>query len=436
MRICQLIFTALFLIVSSGAQAQSLEADVQAWISIQDASSQGSVQALNLLSRHSDWPSLKKSSKNSSSSGWRSIHIKARDALEARQYQTAYNLVSRTNYKEGGDFADAEFLAGFIALQYLNNPRVALRHFETLHTGVNSVISKSRAAYWAGRAAKASGDNERSTQWYNVARAYPVTYFGQKAFEDNNMSFSRQNIVRTDAQKSSVLSDGDSRFFAADYLYKINEDAYARAFLMSLARDAQSNADFDKIYRIGKAYNDRTALVKTARKEGVSGISPSLDGYPLLSSAEQAQITRAGMQHHRALVHAIVRQESEFDQYAHSHANARGLMQLLPTTASPVARRMNVSHNQSMLKDDPRHNILLGASYLKSLIDRYDGSTILAVAAYNAGSGRVDEWVRRFGDPRTNQVKTENWIELIPFSETRNYIQRVKEGEAIYKTRL
>ncbi len=441
MRICQLILTALFLTICSGALnmawAQSIEGDVRTWLELKKASNPDMGQVARIEARHPDWPIIKsKNTPSKARSGWHSIHLQAREALEEGHYQRAYNLVSNTPYKDGTDFSEAEFLAGFIALQFLNNSKQALVHFERLHGGVNSVISKSRGAYWSARAAKAFGDQGRAAQWYNVARAYPVTFFGQKAFEETNASYNRGAILRSNAQKSNALRVGDTRFAAANYLYQINEIPYARVFLISLARDAQSNSDFDQAYAIAKRNNDRTALTKIARKEGVAGISPSLDGYPMLTQNEQSQIARAGMGSRRALVHAIVRQESEFDQYAQSHANARGMMQLLPSTATTVARRLGVGHDTSMLKDNPQHNILLGSAYLKSLIDRYNGSTILAVAAYNAGPGRVDEWLGRFGDPRTNAVKTENWIELIPFSETRNYIQRVTEGEAIYKTRL
>ncbi len=363
---------------------------------------------------------------------WKARHRLAREALEQGRAQDAYLLASTSGVKKGSEFAESKFLSGFIALRILNNPREAIQHFGEMYQGVESVISKSRAAYWAGRSAAQIGDQQLAGQWFKTAAQYPTTYFGQRAYSALQQNYSRSILNATYQSGFDKLTAQDSILAGASYFYQKRNEQAARAFLLAGAEKAGSVSDFNKLYDMAKRYNDRHIAVKIARKQGVAGLTPAISGFPTLSADEREQARVGGMTN-MALVAGIVRQESEFDTNAMSPAGAQGMMQLMPGTAKETARKQNISHQVDWLRDKPHHNIRLGSAYLARLLNQFNGSPVLAIAAYNAGPGRVNEWLRRFGDPRTNQVSTEDWIELIPISETRNYIQRVQEGEMVYR---
>lgn len=369
---------------------------------------------------------------NAAAYQWKARHRLAREALEQGRKQDAYFLVSTAGTSKGAELAESEFLAGFIALRMLNNPRQAIQHFNKMYQGVESVISKSRAAYWAGRSASAAGDQQLARQWFQAASRYPTTFFGQRAYAAMEQPMSR-NVLNAHYQAGSdKFGAQESLLSGASYFYQKRNEEAARAFLLAGANKAGSASDYNKLYDVARRYNDRHIAVKIARKQGVTGLTPPMSGFPELRGEEREQ-ARAGGMTNMALVAGIVRQESEFDTMALSPAGAQGMMQLMPATARETARKMGISHQQDWLRDKPQHNIRLGSAYLAQLLQRYNGSPVLAIAAYNAGPGRVAQWLERFGDPRTNEVATEDWIELIPISETRNYIQRVQEGEMVYR---
>lgn len=443
----------------AGALAQRLGGEMQAWTLLRVAVLKGEIKSVAMLpGNYKRDPNIladfaKAAAKRDSVSEgasylqqigkpppalaeelWDSRHRLAREALQRGQHQTAYGLAAGSGLQEGADFAAAEFLAGYIALKNLNNPRGALDHFMRMHANVTGAVSKSRAAYWAGRSAQALGDASQTQRWYMEASRYPTTYFGQEAYQALNRSLSRSAVDQA-AGGTPALSAADSRLNAAKYFYRQGRTDYARQFLLAAMSSARSSADYKIVNQVAKQNNDRTAQVKLAREAGKLGYQADSGGYPRMTNSEVQRAQEAGMRN-IPLVHAIIRQESEFDAQALSSAGARGLMQLMPATARHVAQRNGLHHDASWLTGRPDHNVHLGSSYLASLLDRYSGSKVLAIAAYNAGPGRVSEWLGRFGDPRTNQIQTEDWIELIPIYETRNYIQRVLESEAVYGTLL
>lgn len=364
---------------------------------------------------------------------WRTRHILARGELEQGRAQNAYALLSQSGLKRGEDFAAAEFMSGFVALKFLNDPKRALQHFYTMYAGVTGAISKARAAYWMGRCAEQLGDRAATQAWYQKAANYPTTYFGQAALRRLGGTVTRATL----AERAAAPGQGaDADMVAgARYFYQKGMPGYARQFLMAAARSTNSAGVYETLSDMALANDDRAGLVKLAREVGKQGVPASRSGFPFMSAEEREQARLGGMRN-MALVHAIIRQESEFDDQAMSGAGARGLMQLMPATAKHVASQKGLRHDVSWLTGRPGHNIRLGSAYLDYLLQKYNGSKVLAIAAYNAGPGRVAQWIARFGDPRTAAIETEDWIELIPVAETRNYIQRVLEGETVYAALL
>ncbi|ACI98911.1 lytic transglycosylase domain-containing protein [Rhodospirillum centenum] len=363
---------------------------------------------------------------------WTERHIMARRLIEKGQYQRAYQLAVAHGTTEGLPFAQAEFLSGWLALRFLKKPDVALRHFETLYRGVGTPISKSRGAYWAGRAAQTLGDKERAKTWFQIAAAHGTTFYGLLAADELGMppaaaiprapeitaeqrgAFEKRELVRVARMMARIQgSDG----------------SLTELFLRRMAIVAKSDADYSLTARLAEDLGRPDLAVTTARQGLQDGWAVVDGGYPLLDRKLAARPEPA-------LVHAIVRQESTFDSDAVSPAGARGLMQMMPATAQHLAKQLGVKHTHEKLTADPDYNVRLGSTYMLGLLERFGGSYVLAIAAYNAGQGRVAGWLRDIGDPRSGSMDVVDWIETIPIYETRNYVQRVMENLHVYRTRL
>lgn len=367
---------------------------------------------------------------------WRERHIMVRRMIERGRYLDAYNLASSHSQRDGLSFAQAEWVSGWLALRFVGKPLEAFRHFEAMYNNVSSPISRARGAYWAGRAAESLGQNEIARMWYEAALVFPTTYYGQKAGE---------SLGQTDRIKQAALTKnnwgeqqslfaaiyGDSRVQAAMLLQKAGMPEESADFLMAMANDVQEPRYYEPLADLATKMNMRHTAIYIANKAERDGVSLPDYSFPTILQYIDKNVTLD-----KSLVHAIIRQESRFKQDAVSHAGARGLMQLMPATAKETAGKLGVAHNTSWLISRPNYNILLGSTYLQRMLDRYDGSLPMAIAAYNGGPGRVDRWIKEFGDPRDGLVDMMDWIELIPIYETRNYVQRVLEAHAVYKMKL
>jgi soluble lytic murein transglycosylase len=362
---------------------------------------------------------------------WKEQHIIIRRLLEKRMYESAYLLASKHFQTSGASYADAEWMAGWMALRFMKNPAQAYQRFEALYGKVETPISKARAAYWAGRAAEAMKQSELSNSWYQKAAKFQTVFYGQLAGAKLGMAQSLPNaappvLTQQDIDKFS----GDDLIRAARIFNQADMDKEAANFLEAFVEHKKS----PKAYRYGAElaaklgyYRDGVKIAKDATKEGMF---LTAQAFPVITEKLRNIDTEW------ALVHAIIRQESMFDQEAASPAGALGLMQLMPGTAKETAHKIGQPYNRQALTSNPDYNIRLGSAYMNQLLNRYDGSYPLAIAAYNGGPGRVSEALQTFGDPRTGQIDLIDWMELIPVPETRNYVQRVLEGVYVYRLRL
>jgi len=367
---------------------------------------------------------------------WAERQLLARRLLRLNDNAAAYRLAANHGQAEPGEARqEAEFLAGFIALRRLNDPTRAAAHFSRVGEDSLSVITRARSAYWEGLALAAQGQAANARARFEAAAALPVAFYGQLASRALGESPARLS-ERIRATALPEPSPEIARAFGAREMARaavtiadLGQSDRARLFLLRMEEVSPDATDRWLIARLAMLMGRPDHAVWIARRAGADGVILLEDGWPTPypTPSEGAE---------PALVNAITRQESNFELTAVSSANARGPMQLLPATAQSVARRLGVAHNTAMLTRDAAHNILLGSTYIHERMARFAGAMPLAAAAYNAGSGRVDEWLVSFGDPRLpDGPDIRDWIELIPFTETRNYVQRVIENVVVYRAR-
>lgn len=363
---------------------------------------------------------------------WRERHIIIRRMMEAQRFESAYLLAVKHMQQPGSfQFAQAQWVSGFLALRFMKKPTEAYQHFEALYESVETPISKARGAYWAGRAADDFGDKSLGKKWYENAAKHQTTYYGQLAGAKLGHAEALGNAAPpnlTSAEKAAF--DKRELIQAVNLFRRAGMYKESSRFLRAFVEDESTPEAYRYAADFALQHGQTADAVRISKDATKKGLFLTAQSYPVISKQLQ------GIDLEWALVHAIIRQESVFDTKALSHAGARGLMQLMPATAKETARKIGIAHNQSWLTARPQHNIKLGSAYLDQLVRRFDGSYPLAIAGYNAGPGRVDKWLKTFGDPRKGEVDWIDWIEMIPIYETRNYVQRVLEGVYVYRLRL
>jgi soluble lytic murein transglycosylase len=332
----------------------------------------------------------------------------------------------------GGSFMDGEFLAGWIALRYLHNTQLAYDHFGRLANGVTYPISVARAHYWLGRTAETAGDMPRAASEYEKAAEQSATFYGQLAIAKiaANPVLRVSDASTAPTAEARAAFESDDRVKAIRLLAGAGERGDIRQFANSLANDPPLPDRLQMLAELVAQTGDTAMSVRVAKAASYSGYN--LLGY--LHPVVALPGSSGGPE--PALVLAIARQESEFDPGVVSGAGARGLMQLMPATAKRAADMLGVGYRLAALTADPVYNIQLGMATLSEYVGRWDGSYILGIATYNAGPGNVQNWIDTYGDPRNPGVDPVDWIESIPFPETRNYVQRVIENLEVYRNRL
>lgn len=362
---------------------------------------------------------------------WTEQRIVSRGLLDKGDFRGAYRTASHHVAIEATDVVDAEFHAGWYALRGLEDAMTAARHFRRILDASRRPISASRAWYWLGRAAEAGGPGNAS-EYFSNAALYPGTFYGQLAAarlgrSTLNVNYpaptpeDRARFEGREAVRAIDRLEAAGHGWRADSLYRaLAEELESPGELATLAARAEKTRNHQLSLQIGKIAFGR-------------GIDVAALAFPLGVIPSNANIDGAG----KALAYAIARQESAFNPAAVSPADARGLLQLLPATAKGVASRYGLSYSEGKLTSDAGYNATLGSHYLGEQIDNFGGSYILTFIAYNAGPRRVPEWMSRYGDPRGKPIdEVVDWVERIPFQETRNYVQRVMENYQVYKTRL
>jgi soluble lytic murein transglycosylase len=342
--------------------------------------------------------------------------------------RSAYAAAADSGLTTGSDAADAEFYAGWIALSKLNDPTRAAKHFAALERIGSSPITKARALYWQGRAAEAKRDTATAEEFYSRAAQNYTTFYGQLA----GQKIGRRLTLASDPQISpEVRRQFEARepVQAARLFYDIGQRELFRAFLLNLDDSLPSAEEEALLVDMARGYGDQDTSMKVARAAAQRGFILPQRAYPLRNPPSTMNAPEP------SLVLGITRQESGFDPLVRSGVGARGMMQLMPATAAVVARKMGVSYSPGML-DEPDYNMRLGSSYLGQLVDQFSGSYVMAIAGYNAGPGRPNQWSAYCGDPRGGSTDPLDFIECIPFSETRNYVMRVMEGMQVYRAKL
>ena len=357
---------------------------------------------------------------------WSERLLVARRLLGTGDANLAYRLVQQGESAADVD-PEAEFLSGYIALRFRNDPALAFDDFAHILARVTSPYAKARAAYWGGRAATAAGKPELATKWFAAGAENMATFYGQLAAHQLGKDAPPHPAPepRPDSAKQARFN-ANEMVRAAALLLAAGDHGHAAAFLMQLAKEATEPLDFAMLAALAEAHGRIDLAIAVARRAIDAGMPLMVHGYPVTALP-------SGGTTERPLLLAIVRQESAFAPDAMSRAGARGLMQLMPATAQRVASQLQLPFSLPRLTTDGIYNLTLGRSYIDKLIEDFGGSYALAIAAYNAGPGRVRQWLHEFGDPRGRDIGMVDWIEMIPFTETRAYVQRVLENLQIYR---
>jgi soluble lytic murein transglycosylase len=353
--------------------------------------------------------------------------------IRDQDYQTAYDLARAHGMSSGADFADAEFMAGWLALVHLDRPEPALAHFTRLRDNVTTPVSRSRGSYWMARAADALGRPEEAAAYYAEAGEHSTAYYGQLALAELTSETPILALERdpVPTEETRVRFEARPLVRAMRLLAEQNEEYYFRLFSYRLDDQLTDPAEAVLLAALARDYLYIRQSVRAAKEARLRGIILPQSAYPTIALPQVASLRPED-----ALVHSVIRQETEFGQHAVSGAGARGMMQMMPATAQSTARSIGQPYRFSWLTDDLDYNLTLGMHHLAEVVDDFDGSYVLALAAYNAGSHRARRWIEDYGDPRDPDVDPIDWVESIPFSETRNYVQRVMENLQVYRSRL
>jgi len=368
---------------------------------------------------------------------WRARRVLARKLLDQNEFETAYQVVrdgalpANENYR-----AEFHFMPGWIALRYRNDPATARTHFDHIDEGSSNPIVIARANYWRGRAAEAAGETEAMRAFYQAAAGHPTAYYGQLARAKLDLeSVSLRAPPQSDPLQSDPLQADaiDERVRAADMLYTLGERELVLTFISDLAEQSSDVTVLSALGELTARRNDAQSMLALGKTALARGLALDHYAFPEIGVPRHTGI---GPELDRSVVFSVARTESAFNPRDVSPAKAVGLMQVTPDAGRDTAKRFGVAYDWNRLVSDSVYNTQMGAAELAALLREYRGSFIMTFAGYNAGRGRVQEWVKKYGDPRDPKVDATDWVERIPFAETRNYVQRVMENLQVYRARF
>ncbi len=360
---------------------------------------------------------------------WRQRRALARRLIDLGNAEMAYRVVREAAPPANPYYrAEFQFMAGWIALRFRSDPNSALGHFHHVDEGMADPIVRARASYWRGRAAEAVGRFEAMRAEYEAAAQYPTAYYGQLARARLGLG----EIALRDPP-SEPLKDGGRELLRAAYmLYVVGERELATSFVADLAEESNDIAALAALGHLTASYDDARAMLLIGKTALARGLPLDTYAFPDIGVPDPTPI---GFPLDRCVIYSIVRTESAFNQRDRSSASAVGLMQVTPEAGRDTAKRFGVAYDWDRLVNDPVYNTQMGAAEVAALLKEYRGSYVMAFAGYNAGRGRVRDWVAQHGDPRDPKVDAVDWVERIPFAETRNYVQRVMENLQVYRAR-
>jgi soluble lytic murein transglycosylase len=362
---------------------------------------------------------------------WAEVNVQARDALASADPRMALALVQHAGFTAGDQYAEQQFLAGFIALRFLKDPNTALTAFQGLDAAVSRPISKSRAQYWQGRAYEALGDNAKALTHYRLAAAYPETFYGQIALAHTDTT---PVLHLSDSAVEAVGAadlEGDTLMPEIKVLADLGQGDTLRQFAERNAELYPAPRHLKRLMLLLTDWGYPEIALRLAKTASYAGVTIPTLTHPIITLPAYPG---PGTAPDPALVLGLIRQETEFNAFAVSSAGARGLMQMMPASAKVAAKQAGLPYRPEALLGDTAYNMQLGMTEYRGHLDRYSGSYVLAAASYNAGPNNVKKWLSIYGDPRITDPL--DWIEQIPFAETRNYVQRVLENTEVYRARL
>ncbi len=362
---------------------------------------------------------------------WKERAIISRSLIYKKKFETAYKISSKHGLTEGPEYAEAEWMSGWIALSFLNDPFLAKEHFTKFYENVGYPISLSRGAYWLGRTYDKIGDKDLALKWYIEGSKYLTTYYGQLSHLkiNQNEKFILSDLMEVD--KKTAENFYKKELVKIVYLLdELNKDKYTKHILRYLANENINTGSEILAAKLASDISRFDFAIQISKIASYEKRFHNKYNYPIINVPK---IINGRKIPEQALILSIIRQESEFDITANSSAGARGLMQLMTYTAKTVSKQAKLPYSKSKLTKDPEYNVKLGSHYIAGLILEYDGAYPFAIAAYNAGPKRVRYWKKINKNPQKNQIDYVDWIELIKFKETRNYVQRVLENYNVYR---
>jgi soluble lytic murein transglycosylase len=364
---------------------------------------------------------------------WRVRRSLARKLLDQRDFKSAYEVVRDASAPASENYrSESQFMPGWIALRYLDDARTALAHFAHIDDGCVNPITLARAGYWRGRAAESLGDKEAMRAYYESAARHTTAYYGQLARAKLGLGNVELRMPsQPDPESSSTLASEVVR--AAEMLYALGERDVVVAFVADLAEQSTDVGMLSAVAEVTSRSNDARAMLELGKTALARGLPLDAYAFPAIGIPPHNPI---GPTIDRSIIYSVARTESSFNQRDRSSANAVGLMQVTPEAGRDTAKRFGVEYDWDKMVSDPVYNTQMGAAELGALLKEYNGSYIMTFAGYNAGRGRVRDWIKAYGDPRDPSVDVVDWAERIPFAETRNYVQRVMENLLVYQHRF
>ncbi len=366
---------------------------------------------------------------------WIERRIAVIRALNSGQHKLAYEIAKAHGPLTGKSFLDAKFMTGWIALRFMDDPKAAKVYFEALASKATASRRVARAHYWLGRTEASLGNATEADAHYRKAAEHNTTYYGQVAAQ----TLSPRPLPLDIKETPNPTPEDVARFQSRDAVLAIGAakaaglKRLAPLFFFHLARTVKEPGEIALLAILARRMKMPQASVRLAKIAHFHGVDVATYAFPTDMIPKYKRLNE-GIE--PALLYALSRQESEFNPKAKSHAGARGLMQIMPRTARAIARSYKVRYRVANLTAKPSYNVMLGAAHLRDLVDGFKGSYIMTLGAYNAGGPRIREWIGKFGDPRTAKKDPVDWVEQIPFSETRNYVLKIMPSIQIYRARL